>query len=203
MNLIQFSVRSSLKTKFFAKHVPRSFFSITRLNLQRHGMTVQSKYAVCHSDTPTGWNLLPLKVCEIWPMNLLAPSVRRLKFSKLGFLNSLAMCLTLQSQTQKTELIAHSSYQALFRALGSSENHTFSPKRNLLKHSTPIIFILWILIFRPWGSQFNFINWWVHCLSPFLLVNYSITPISFRLNWCFTNGMFQNVIHFEENCPFS
>ena len=135
MNLIQFSVRSSLKTKFFAKHVPRSFFSITRLNHQRHGMTVQNKCAVCHSDTPTGWNSLPLRVCEIWHMNLLAPSVRRLKFSKLGFLNLLVMCLTLQSQTQKTEFVAHSSHQALFRASGSSENHTFSPKSNLWKHS--------------------------------------------------------------------
>ena len=40
-----------------------------------------------------------------------------------------------------TENWAHSSHQALFRALGSSENHTFSPKRYLLKHSTTILFI--------------------------------------------------------------
>ena len=135
MNLIQFSVRSSLKTKFFAKHVPRLSSWITRLNLQRHGMTVQSKYDVCHSDTQIGSNLQHWKVFGIWPMNLLAPSVRRLKFSKLGFLNLLVTCLTLQSQTQKTELVAHSSHQALFRASGSSENHTFSPKSNLWKHS--------------------------------------------------------------------
>ena len=136
MNPTLFCVRSSPQTKYFARHVHRSSFSITKLSLPRHAMTGQSKYDVCHSDTQTDSSLQLLKVSEILLMNLPAPNVKRLKFSKPNFLSSLVMCLTLLSLTQKTV-----TNRALFRANDFQYQPlseamvlfrtTFSPKRNL------------------------------------------------------------------------
>lgn len=148
MNLTQYFARSNPKTKYFAKHAHRLFFLITRLRLPRPDMTVQSKYVVCLSDTQTGWNLLPLKGWEIWHMNLPAPNVRRLKFSKQGFLSWLGMSSTLLNLTLKTNCALFRAfgsfrthfiqyctfkiaYRALFRANGSSQNHIFYQEKSM------------------------------------------------------------------------